>query len=346
MNLRQLGRQIGPLEIIALAAFGAALILVAAAGLHPVALIILFILGYMGYMARGVIRQARRFRAVEPPRAWWITLIANLLLMGIGLGAFGWYIAGAGSKAWVPFLIFIAGMMSLRLWRREVVKKLYAWRTPALTLLQQGEYKKLVRSLEKEATAGRGHPDKLVMVALADIELNKWTEADDLLRRARLLAPDYASVNGAIGQLRRHQGLYHEAVEAIQRALAFEASSTSSYYLGLCQFFAGDHEEARATLAAVIDAPDLLRQGQVVGAYILGQLAETDGDQAAARVWYDRMADGAPKVLEALNEEWRRHKQTPYSDLLKTHVRHMEQIIARRPLNVTKVPGDPSMNIS
>jgi len=235
-------------------------------------------------------------------------------------------------------MLFIAGMMSLRLWRRGVVKQLYAWRTPALTLLQQGEYKKLVRALEKEATAGRGHPDKLAMVALAYVEMNKWTEAADLLRRARLLAPDYASVNGAIGSLRRHQGLYHEAVEAIQRALAFEASPTSSYYLGLCQFFAGDHEQARATLAAVIDQPDLIRQGQVVGAYILGQGAEADGDQAAARAWYDRMADGAPKVLEALNEEWRRHKQTPYSDLLRDHVRRMEQIIARRPRNRTNVP--------
>jgi Tfp pilus assembly protein PilF len=325
---------------VGLAAFGIALILVAAAGLHPAALIILFVLAYMAYMARGVIRQARRFRAVEPPRAWWITLTANLALMALGLGAFGWYMAGGGSKAWVPFLIFMAGMMSLRLWRRDVVKKVYAWRTPALTLLQQGEYKKLVRALEKEATAGHGHPDKLAMVALAYIELNKWTDADDLLRRAKLLAPDYASVNGALGSLRRHQGLYPEAVEAIRQAVAFEASATSSYYLGLCQFFAGDHEDARATLTTVIDQPDLIRQGQVVGAYILGQVAEEDGDPAAAQVWYDRMANGAPKVLEALNEEWRRHKQTPYSDLLKHHVRRMEQIIARRPLNITKVPGD------
>ena len=46
------------------------------------------------------------------------------------------------------------------------------------------------------------------------------------------------------------------------------------------------------------------------------------------------MADDAPKVIAALKDEVQRHKQTPYADTLKTHVRSMEQIIARRPLNV------------
>jgi tetratricopeptide (TPR) repeat protein len=215
-----------------------------------------------------------------------------------------------------------------------VTNKLYGWRTPALTLLQTGDYRRLVRELEDEATAGNGHPEKLAMVALAYIELNKWQRADDLLMRARALAPDFASVNGALGSLRRHQARYDEAITAIQRALAFEENANSSYYLGLCQFLAGDHDAARNTLLGVIDHPDLIRQGRVVGAYILGQIAEESGNSEAARAWYDRMADDAPKVIAALKDEVQRHKQTPYADTLKAHVRSMEQIIARRPLNV------------
>jgi hypothetical protein len=332
MELRRAWRQIGLVEAVVLVLFGVALALVFAGGLHPVALIILLILGYFAYMARGTLRQAQRFRPVEPPRTWLATLVANLALMALGIGAFGWYLAGGGTITWVPFLIFIAGMTALRLWRRDVVKRLYAWRTPALTLLQQGEYRKLIRALEDEATAGRGHPDKLAMVALAYIELNKWDDADKLLRWARMIAPDFASVNGAIGSLRRHQARYAEAVEAIRRALAFEANANSSYYLGLCQYLAGDRDGAQATLRPIIDDPELIRQGKVVGAYILGQIAETDGDSTAAQAWYDRMADDAPKVIPALEDEMRRHKQTPYGDALKDLVRSLQTILARRPL--------------
>jgi hypothetical protein len=324
--------QVGPLEAAALIVAGIVVALVIAGRVDPVALIILLILGYFVYMARGILRQARRFRPVEPPNTWTITLAANLVLMGIGIGSFGWYLAGGGSLTWVPFLIFIAGMIALRQWRRDVTKKLYGWRTPALTLLQTGDYRRLVRELEDEAIAGNGHPEKLAMVALAYIELNKWQRADDLLMQAQALAPDFASVNGALGSLRRHQAQYDEAITAIQRAIAFEENANSSYYLGLCQFLAGDHESARDTLLGVIDHPDLIRQGRVYGAYILGQIAEESGDSDAARGWYDRMAEDAPKVIAALKDEAQRHKQTPYADTLKTHVRSMEQIIARRPV--------------
>jgi len=325
------GRSIGPLEAVALIGIGLVLALVVTGAIDGVALIILLVVGYFGYMAQGVIAQAQRFRPVEPPRTWAITMIANLVLMALGIGAFGWYLAGGGARAWVPLLIFIAGFMALRMWRRGVVANLYAWRTPALALLQQGEYRKLIRELEDEATAGRGHPDKLAMVALAYIELNKWERADQLLARARQLAPEFASVNGALGSLRRHQARYAEAAEAIRQALQFEDNINSGYYLGLCQFLAGDRAAAEGTLRDIIDSPELIRQGQVYGAYILGQIAEGRGDVAASE-WYARMAEGAPKVLPALHEEARRHKQTPYGETLKEHVRSMEQIIARRPL--------------
>ncbi len=324
-------KQVGWLESLALVVFGIALALVVVGGLDPVALIILLILSYLAYMARGVIRQAARVRPVEPPRTWLITMIGNLALMALGIGAFGWYLVGAGAGAWVPFLIFIAGMLALRAWRRSVVANLYAWRVPALALLQQGEYKKLVRELETEARV-QAHPDKLAMVALAQIELNKWDTAESLLAEARAAAPDFASVNGALGSLRRHQARYAEAVEAIRRALVFEANVNSSYYLGFCQYLAGDDAGASVTLRAIIDDPLLIQQGQVVGAYILGQVAESAGDTDAARAWYTRMADAAPRVIPVLDQEARRHKQTPYGDRLKDLVRDINRTIARRSL--------------
>ena len=331
--------QIGPLEAGALVGAGVAVALVAAGRLAPVVLIILLVLGYFGYMARGVLRQARRFRPVEPPRAWMVTVAANLVLMAVGIGAFGWYMAGAGSRAWVPFLFFIAGMIALRQWRRGVVNRVYAWRLPALTLLQKGDYKRVLRELEGEATAGNGHPDKLAMVALAAIELNKLDRADELLTRARALAPDFASVNAAIGSLRRHQARYSEAVTAIQKALAFEDDSTTRYYLGLCQYLTGDTSAAEVTLRAAIADPLLSRQGKVYGAFLLGQIAETGGHLDEAQDWYARMAEDAPRVLPALHDEARRHKQTPYADTLKDHVRSMERLIARRSLTSESAPG-------
>ena len=324
-------RNFGPLEASAFVAFGIALALVVTGGLDPVALIILLVLGYFTYLARGVIEEAQRVRPVEPPVTWAVTMIGNLVLMAIGIGSFGWYLAGGGSMAWVPFLIFMAGFMALRWWRRDVVQKLYAWRTPALTLLQQGEYKRLVRELEPTATAGRGHPDKLAMVALAYTEMNKWDRADKMLTQARALAPDYASVNGALGALRRHQARYDDAVSAIQEALTFEENVNSRYYMGLCQFLAGDLSSARATLEAIIDAPDLIRQGQVYGAYILAQAAQQAGDDDAVQSWHTRMAESAPKVIPALEDEYRRHKQSAYGETLKEHVRAMQKIIAQRP---------------
>lgn len=325
-------KQVGWLESVALVIAGIALALVIAGGLDPVALIILLILGYLAYMARGVVRQAQRVRPVEPPRTWLITMIANLALMALGIGAFGWYLAGAGAKSWVPFLIFIAGMVALRAWRRSVVTTLYAWRGPALALLQRGDYKKLVRELETEARV-QSHPDKLAMVALAQIELNRWDAADALLAEAHAVAPDFASVNGALGSLRRHQARYAEAVEAIRRALAFEDNVNSSYYLGFCQYLDGDHDAASVTLRAIIDDPLLIQQGRVVGAFVLGQVAEGAGDADAAAAWYARMADEAPRVVPLLDQEARRHKQTPYGDALKSLVRDINHIVARRPLH-------------
>lgn len=324
------------LEAAGLVAGGIALALVIAGQLDPVALIILLILGYFAYMARGVIQQAGRFRPVEPPNTWLITLVGNLVLMGVGIGAFGWYMAGGGAMAWVPFLIFIAGFMALRQWRKDVTARLYAWRIPALTLLQQGEYRKLIRELEHDATGGRGHPDKLAMVALAYVELNKWDQADKLLARAKALAPDFASVNGAIGMLRRHQGRYAEAETAIRAALEFEENVNSRYYLGLCQFLGGDLPAARATLEPILDDPELLRQGALVGAYIVGQAAAAAGEPDAARRWYGRLAADAPKALPALREEARRHKQTPYGDALKDHIRSIDQIMTNGPLTNSK----------
>ena len=148
---KSLWKAVGPLEAAGLVAFGIALALIVASGLDPVALIILLVLAIFAYMARGVLLQARRFRPVEPPRTWAITAVVNLALMALGIGAFGWYLAGGGALAWVPLLLFMAGMMSVRLWRRGVVKQLYAWRGPALTLLQRGEYRQVVRNLESEA---------------------------------------------------------------------------------------------------------------------------------------------------------------------------------------------------
>jgi len=190
-----------------------------------------------------------------------------------------------------------------------------------------------VRELEGEARAGNGHPDKLAMVALAYIELNKWDRADKLLAQARAVAPDFASVNGALGSLRRHQARYAEAVDAIRAALRFEDSSNSRYYLGLCQYLAGDEAGAEQSLRAVLERPDLLRQGQVYGAYVLAKIAAGRGDEAEARRWIDRMAEGAPKVIPALEEEVRRHKQTPYADTLREHIRDMQHLIAQRPLH-------------
>lgn len=340
---RETGARIGAFEAAALLVFGVALALVIAGGLDPVALVILLIWGYIVYAARGVIAQAQRFRPVEPPGTWLITLVANIALMAIGLGAFGWYLLGAGAKAWVPFLIFIAGMIALRQWRRGVVSRVYAWRVPALTLLQKGEYKQLVRALEDDPATAQ-NPDRLAMLALAHIELNKWDTADELLIKARSLAPDFASVNGALGSLRRHQARYDEAVAAIRKAIAFEENVNSRYYLGLCQFLGGDHDGAQVTLRSILDDPTLLRQGQLFGAYILGQSAERAGKHDDARAWYARMADLAPKVLPVLQEEARRHKQTAYGDTLKAHVRTMQQIIARRPLQSTpraeELPSD------
>lgn len=331
---------VGWLEATALVMIGIVIALVVAGTLDPAALVIVLILGYFAWMTRGVMAQAQRVRPVEPPNTWLITTAANLALMGLGIGAFGWYLAGAGSMAWVPFLIFIAGMIALRQWRQSKVKQLYAWRTPALVLLQKGEYRKLAREIEDEATAGRGHPDKLAMVALAYIEMNKWDRADKLLQQAKSLAPDYASVNGALGSLRRHQARYAEAVEAIRAALVFEDDPTSRYYLGLNQYLAGDSQGAQDTLLAVIDIPTLSRLGKVYGAFLLGKIAEDGGDPDAAKRWYERMGDGAHKVLTALNEEVRRHKDTPYGETLKTHVRAMEKIIARRPLDQISQESD------
>ncbi|HML24639.1 MAG TPA: tetratricopeptide repeat protein [Aggregatilinea sp.] len=329
----RIGRwQIGWFEAALLIAAGIGIGLAATGSIEAVGLILLLVLIYFAWMARGVLIQAERFRPVEPPRTWMITLVANLLLMALGIGSFGWYLSGVGMRVAGPFLAFVAGTMALRWWRRGVVKKLYAWRVPALRLLQTGDYKGLVRQLEPEATAGSGHPDKLAMVALAYIELNKWQRADDLLARAKALAPDYASVNGALGSLRRHQARYAEAVVAIREALRFEESSSSRYYLGLCQYLAGDSREAERTLRAVIDIPDLVRQGQVYGAYVLGKITQERDDEAEARVWFDRMAEGGLKVIPTLEEEARRHKQTPYGETLKDHVRDMQRIIARRPL--------------
>ncbi len=70
-------QQVGPLEAAALIVAGIALALVIAGQVDPVALIILLILGYFVYMARGILRQARRFRPVEPPNTWLITLVAE-----------------------------------------------------------------------------------------------------------------------------------------------------------------------------------------------------------------------------------------------------------------------------
>ena len=332
-NVKQ-GLRVGWFEAAALVAFGAVATLVLTGELDAVALIWTLVLIYFVWMARGAIEQARRFRPVEPPGTWAVTLWANIALMALGIGAFGWYLAGGGVSAWIPFLIFIAGVVALRWWRRGVVSRLYSWRTPALTLLQKGDYRRLVRELEDEATAGRGHPDKLAMVALAYIELNKWDHADRLLQQAREVAPDFASVNGALGSLRRHQARYAEAADAIERALRFEDNSSSRYYLGLCRYLAGEPDAARAALETALADPTLLRQGQVYGAFILGQIAEAEGDTVTARQWYDRMAEAAPKTIHALEEEARRHKQTPYGDTLKEHIRTMQRIIARRPLEV------------
>lgn len=323
-------KTVGALEALALMAFGVALALVFAAGLDPVALIILLVLVFFAYMARGVWRQAQQVRPVEPPRTWAITAIANLILMALGIGSFGWYLAGAGALAWVPFLIFIAGMMALRLWRRDVTNRLYAWRGPALTLLQRGEYRQVIRALESEATAGRGHPDKLAMVALAYIELNKWERAEQLLQQARQLAPAYLSVNGALASLRRHQGRYAEAAQILQEALSGEDDLTSRYYLGLCQYLAGDTARARDTLQSVADAPLLFRQGRVMSAYLLGQMSEAEGDLTTAQRWYERMAQDAPRVLPTLEEEARRHKDSAYGEALKGHVKAMRRILAQR----------------
>lgn len=328
---RRAVRGIGVFETAALIAVGIALVLVIGGGLDPVALIILLVWGYVVWAARGMVRQAQRFRPVEPPRTWWITLVANIALTALGLGAFGWYLLGGGSLAWVPFLIFIAGMIALRQWRRGVVNRVYAWRTPALTLLQQGEYKKLVRALEDDPLTA-SNPDRLAMLALAQIELNRWQVAEDLLERARALAPDFASVNGAIAALRRHQARWAEAEQAIRKALAFEESANSRYYLGLCQYLQGDRAGAQATLSAILDDPTLIRQGQVFGAYILGEIAAEAGDALAARRWQARLAEGAPRVIPLLEDEIRRHKQTPYAETLKTHVRAMQRLIAQRPV--------------
>ncbi len=90
----------------------------------------------------------------------------------------------------------------------------------------------------------------------------------------------------------------------------------------------------------MIDETDLVRQGQVYGAYVLGKIADERGDEAAARVWFDRMAEGSLKVIPALEEESRRHKQTPYAETLKDHVRDMQRIIARRPLRDVPEAGE------
>jgi len=331
-NVKQFWRAAGWLESAGLVAAGIIIAGVITGQFEPQALIWLMILGFFMYMARGVLTQAARHRPVEPPRTWRITLIANLVLMALGIGAFGWYLSGAGAMAWVPMLLFMAGFIALRQWRRGVVTRLYAWRTPALTLLQQGEYKKLIQALDAEATAGEGHPDKLAMVALAYIEQNRLDRAEDYLQRAYRLAPEFASVNGALGSLRRHQARYAEAVEAIRRALAFEENVNSRYYLGLCQYLAGDHDGAEAPLRPIMDDPTLIRQGQVYSAFILGQIAEARGNHEEAQRWYTRLAEQPRSVIAALKEESRRHKQTPYGETLKDNIRAMEQVIARRPL--------------
>ncbi len=333
---KRLFERIGIFEAAVLVAFGVALALVFAGRLDAVALVILLVWAFFVYLARDLVQQAQRFRPVEPPAAWWITLVGNIVLLAVGLGSFGWYLLGGGAMAWIPLLVFVAGMIALRQWRQGVVNRVYAWRGPALALFQQGEYKKLARELEDDPALD-ANPDKLAVLALAYIELNKWQKADELLVRARQLAPAFASVNGAIGSLRRHEARYEDAITAIRKAIAFEENVNSRYYLGLCQFLAGDHDSAAQTLRAIIDDPGLLRQGRVMGAYILGQAAEQRDEWDAARRWYAQMAELAPKVIPHLQDEARRHKQTLYGDTLKEHIRTMQQIIARRPL---ETPGE------
>jgi len=131
-NVKQ-GLRVGWFEAAALVAFGAVATLVLTGELDAVALIWTLVLIYFVWMARGAIEQARRFRPVEPPGTWAVTLWANIALMALA------FARGDMPKALsypIPILSFFVGIV-FAAQLRERISGIRRFRWEAAILLME-----------------------------------------------------------------------------------------------------------------------------------------------------------------------------------------------------------------
>ncbi len=147
----------------------------------------------------------------------------------------------------------------------------------ALEHLRSGRQDEAVETLR---TALRENPDNIdAMRCLAQVyvrEKERLGDAEALLRRATLLAPDYVAAWMLLGGILHESGRHSESVDVFRRVTAIEPRHVAGWTgLGNAYSYAGDVERSRESYVRAVSL-DPRAPGAQMG---LGHVLKTLGDQ-------------------------------------------------------------------
>lgn len=147
-------------------------------------------------------------------------------------------------------------------------------------------------------------PTDANLLAMAGSGLASYADpdAERVLRTAALTAPDLAFTRLSYGAYLAREGLYPEAIEQLEAAVALEPDDPSAYSeLGIAHSLAGDHVRAAAAMERTLElAPDDSWTRVLLG---LTYTELEDFEQAAETLVLaaeERPDDGEAQVLAAL----------------------------------------------
>ncbi len=253
-----------------------------------------------------------RFRGWERPAQIGITLA--LVLLALTLLAL--FLGPASIR--LPALIGAFGLL-------VVMQVIFMWAnrglvtpfTQAQRAYLAGDFEAARDTLQRLEQAGKADVRALTLLGNSYRQLGDLENSERVLTKAVSLGTsDHFPLYG-FGRTLLVRGLYAEAAEAINRALALGAPPVVYLDLGEALFRQGQAEEARAALRASYEAASSEPHRLLMADYLLYQLG---AEPPPSR---QRLQAGLP----FWQENARRFRHTPYGQSLAEDVRHMQALI-------------------
>lgn len=189
---------------------------------------------------------------------------------------------------------------------------------------RQGNYSQALQLVEKTIVARPDFWESYQLKAIIQLQQGAYAQAEQAAKAGTAVAPYSDLMANSLGQVYLAQGKFAPAKEAYATAVTRNSDHAIHwYYLGLCQYYLGEYEDAAASLAASSKRSPRILEYELLCHYYLWQCLSQLGQTSTAAEVQQKMqkfSEGVPLLQAQISNT---QLETSYLTLLRQEMPHI-----------------------